>query len=117
MSEKKTTSKKVHTLTLEDQTKLAQANVKKMEQGKIEVMKVVEGVQGAEKLAELIERGKKNGKLSSSELMDVLENLDLESDQMEQNWPLDEIVRQLHFTRQIKLNGQAYFRNRFLLRK
>lgn len=33
----------------------------------------------------------------------------------EQNWPLDEIVRQLHFTRQIKLNGQAYFRNRFLL--
>lgn len=29
MSEKKTTSKKVHTLTLEDQTKLAQANVKK----------------------------------------------------------------------------------------
>ena len=27
MSEKKTTSKKVHTLTLEDQTKLAQANV------------------------------------------------------------------------------------------
>ena len=54
MSEKKTTSKKVHTLTLEDQTTLAQANVKKMEQGKIEVMKVVEGVQGAEKLAELI---------------------------------------------------------------
>ena len=33
----------------------------------------------------------------------------------EQNWPLDEIVRQLYFTRQIKLNGQAYFRNRFLL--
>lgn len=33
----------------------------------------------------------------------------------EQNWSLDEIVRQIHFTRQIKLNGQAYFRNRFLL--
>lgn len=33
----------------------------------------------------------------------------------EQNWPLDEIVRQLHFTRQIRLDGQAYFRNRFLL--
>ncbi|MBM6723513.1 RNA polymerase sigma factor RpoD [Pseudoflavonifractor phocaeensis] len=54
-----------------------------MEQGKIEVMKVVEGVQGSEKLAELIERGKKNGKLSASELMDVLENLDLESEQMD----------------------------------
>ncbi|WP_420892946.1 RNA polymerase sigma factor RpoD [Pseudoflavonifractor phocaeensis] len=46
-------------------------------------MKVVEGVQGSEKLAELIERGKKNGKLSASELMDVLENLDLESEQMD----------------------------------
>ena len=83
MSEKKTTGKRVHTLTLEDQSKLARENAKKMEQGKIEVMKVVEGVQGAEKLAELIERGKKNGKLSASELMDVLENLDLESEQMD----------------------------------
>ncbi|WP_204246179.1 RNA polymerase sigma factor RpoD [Flavonifractor sp. An306] len=83
MSEKKTTGKKVHTLTLEDQSKLARENARKMEQGKIEVMKVVEGVQGSEKLAELIERGKKNGKLSASELMDVLENLDLESEQMD----------------------------------
>lgn len=33
----------------------------------------------------------------------------------EQDWPLDEIVRQIHFTRQIGLHGQAYFRNRFLL--
>lgn len=33
----------------------------------------------------------------------------------EQDWPLDEIIRQVHFTRQIQLNGQAYFRNRFLL--
>ncbi len=83
MSEKKTTGKKELTLTLEDQAKLARDNAKKMEQGKIEVMKVVEGVQGAEKLAELIERGKKNGKLSSSELMDVLENMDLGSEQMD----------------------------------
>ena len=83
MSEKKTTGKKELTLTLEDQAKLARDNAKKMEQGKIEVMKVVEGVQGAEKLAELIERGKKNGKLSSSELMDVLEDMDLESEQMD----------------------------------
>lgn len=33
----------------------------------------------------------------------------------EQDWALDEIVRQVHFIRQIKLDGQAYFRNRFLL--
>ena len=38
---------------------------------------------GAEKLAELIERGKKKGKLSAAELMDVLEDMDLESEQMD----------------------------------
>ena len=33
----------------------------------------------------------------------------------EQDWPIDEISRQLHFTRQANLAGHAYFRNRFLL--
>ena len=37
----------------------------KLEAGKAEIMKVVEGVPGSEKLAELIERGKKKGSLSS----------------------------------------------------
>ena len=55
----------------------------RMEAGRIEILKVVEGVQGAEKLSELIERGKKKGKLSSSELLDVLESMDLESEQMD----------------------------------
>ncbi len=55
----------------------------KLEAGKIEIMKVIEGVQGAEKLGNLIEQGKKKGKLSSSELMDVLESMDLESEQMD----------------------------------
>ena len=54
-----------------------------IEAGRLEIMKVVEGVPGAEKLSELIERGKKKGKLSASELMDVLENMNLESDQMD----------------------------------
>ena len=48
----------------------------RMEAGKVEIMKVVEGVPGAEKLGELIERGKKKGNLSSTELMDVLEDMD-----------------------------------------
>ena len=55
----------------------------RMETGKIEIMKVVEGVQGAEKLADLIERGKKKGNLSSSELLDVLEDMDLGAEQMD----------------------------------
>ena len=56
----------------------------RMEAGKVEVMKVVGGIPGAEKLAELIERGKKKGNLSAAELMDVLEDMDLESEQMEE---------------------------------
>lgn len=33
----------------------------------------------------------------------------------EKDWPIEEIVRQIHFTRSEGLAGQAYFRNRFLL--
>lgn len=33
----------------------------------------------------------------------------------EQNWQLDEVIRQIHFLRNIHMDGQAYFRNRFLL--
>ncbi|MBE6972647.1 MAG: RNA polymerase sigma factor RpoD [Ruminococcaceae bacterium] len=53
------------------------------ENSKVDVLKIVEGVPGAEKLSELIERGKKKGNLSSTELMDVLEELDLESEQLD----------------------------------
>ena len=55
----------------------------RMESGKAEIMKVVEGIAGAEKLAELIERGKKKGRLSSSELLDVLEDMELGTEQMD----------------------------------
>ena len=57
----------------------------RMETGKVEIMKVVEGIPGAEKLAELIERGKKKGKLSSSELLDVLEDMELGAEQMDKS--------------------------------
>ncbi len=58
-------------------------SAEKLEAGKAEVLKVLEGVPGVEKLVDLIERGKKKGKLSSSELMEVLENMDLGSEQMD----------------------------------
>ena len=58
-------------------------SVEKINASKAEIMKVLEGVPGVEKLGELIERGKKKGKLSSTELMDVLEDLDLGSEQMD----------------------------------
>ena len=55
----------------------------KYEAAKAEMMKMVEGVQGAEKLGELLDRGYKKGKLSSSELMEVLDALSLETEQLD----------------------------------
>ena len=83
MSTKKTGV--VHTITAEQKEKMdKQADIQsRMEAGKVEIMKVVEGVQGADKLAELIERGKKKGNLSSSELLDVLEDMNLDAEQMD----------------------------------
>ena len=69
--------------TVRDQEKLQSKQA--AENSKNDVLKIVEGVPGAEKLSELIERGKKKGNLSSTELMDVLEELDLGSEQLGSN--------------------------------
>jgi RNA polymerase primary sigma factor len=55
----------------------------KYENIKAEFLKAVEGVQGAEKLGELLDTGYKKGKLSSNEMLEVLETVNLESDQMD----------------------------------
>ena len=82
MSTKKT--KTVPAVTAEQKEKREKDDIRStMEAGKIEIMKVVEGVQGAEKLGEFIERGTKKGSLSSSELLDMLEEMDLGAEQMD----------------------------------
>ena len=75
--------KRVLDMPAETDKKPKMTSEEKIEAGKIELMKVVEGVQGAEKLAELLDKGNKKGKLSSGELMDVLEEMDLESEQLD----------------------------------
>ncbi len=74
-----------HTITAEQKEKMDKRNdiQTRMETGKVEIMKVVGGIAGSDKLADLIERGKKKGKLSSSELLDVLEDMDLGGEQMD----------------------------------
>ncbi len=57
--------------------------VEKFETAKAAVLKMVEGVQGAEKLGELLDNGYKKGKLSSHEMMEVLESMNLDSEQMD----------------------------------
>ena len=79
------TKKTVHTVSAEQKEKLDKhANIlARMETGKVELMKIVGNVPGAEKLPELFEKGKKKGKLSAREIMDVLEELDLGAEQMD----------------------------------
>ncbi|SMC41791.1 RNA polymerase sigma factor RpoD [Papillibacter cinnamivorans] len=54
-----------------------------MEENKAAALSVSEPASAGDKLNELIEKGKKKGKLSSNELMEVLEDMDLESDQLD----------------------------------
>ena len=54
-----------------------------LKNGKAEIMKIVAGMNGAEKLIEMLDKGKKKGSLSSGEMMDVLESMELESEQMD----------------------------------
>lgn len=77
MSEKKVPD------TKRDKEKMLHVTEEQIQSGRVEIMKIVAGMNGAEKLADLLERGKKKGRLSSSELMDALEEMELESEQMD----------------------------------
>ncbi|MEG1579474.1 MAG: sigma-70 factor domain-containing protein, partial [Oscillospiraceae bacterium] len=83
-------AKKAAAKTAEEPLKQEQTTVEKMEAGKVEIMKTLEGVAGVEKLAELVERGKKKGKLSATEMMEVLEEMDLESEQLDKIYDIFE---------------------------
>ena len=78
MSEKKKTTKKQ-----EESAPVLIVSKEKFEAAKADLAKTVEGVAGGERLLELVEAGYKKGKLSSSEMMEVLESMDLNSEQMD----------------------------------
>jgi len=67
-----------------------QVSPEQMEAGKAELMKLLEGVPGAEKVAELLNKGKKKGKLSAVEMMEVLDELNLDSEQMDKLYDIME---------------------------
>ena len=77
MSEKKKSVKKP------DNVPHAQVTPEKVEAAKAELGRMVEGVQGSEKLLELVETGSKKGKLSPNEMMEVLESISLETEQLD----------------------------------
>ena len=77
MSDKRKTAKKL------EAAPPAQVSPEKLEAAKAELGKMVEGVQNGEKLLELVDTGYKKGKLSSNEMMETLDSINLESDQMD----------------------------------
>ncbi|MCI8652000.1 MAG: RNA polymerase sigma factor RpoD [Oscillospiraceae bacterium] len=89
MSEKKN-SKAVDKHTKGKEPSLMALSAEQVEAGKTELLHLLEGVPGAEKVAELLDKGKKKGRLSASEMMEVLDELNLESDQMDKIYDIME---------------------------
>ena len=83
MSEKKTAAENRQKEKQKDKERMLHVTEEQIRNGKAEIMKIVGGVAGAEKLADLLDKGKKKGSLSSGELMDALEEMELESEQMD----------------------------------
>jgi len=81
MSEKK--SKATEKRTKGKENEAGALSAEQVEQSRSELMKLLEGVPGAEKVSELLDKGKKKGKLSAAEMMEVLDELNLDSEQMD----------------------------------
>ena len=95
MSEKKAPEQK------REKIKLVHVTEEQIQAGKAELMKIVAGTSGAEKLADMLEKGKKKGRLSSSELMEALEEVPLDSEQMDKIYDVLENMG-------IDTTGEAY---------
>ena len=65
-------------------------SAEQVEAGKAELMKLLEGIPGAEKVTELLDKGKKKGKLSAAEMMEALDELTLDGDQLDKIYDIME---------------------------
>ena len=63
--------------------KLIHVTEEQLQAGKTELLKIVAGTPGAEKLAETLEKSKKKGRLVASDIMEALEEVALDSEQMD----------------------------------
>ena len=85
MNEKQKSPKKQQELNA-----TAMVSKEKFESTKAELAKMVEGIAGGEKLLELVDAGYKKGKLSSGEMMEVLESMELGSEQLDKIYDMFE---------------------------
>ena len=70
-----------HIMTDEEAKK---ASIVRLDDKQVAALPAASWLMGQEKLRELLARGKKKGKLDSADLMDAVDDLNLESDQMDQ---------------------------------
>ena len=63
--------------------KLIHVTEEQIQAGKAELLKIVAGTPGAEKLAETLEKSKKKGRMVAGEIMEALEEVALDSEQMD----------------------------------
>ena len=70
-----------HIMTDEEAKK---ASIVRLDDKQVAALPAASWLMGQEKLRELLARGKKKGKLDSGELMEAVDDLNLESDQMDQ---------------------------------
>ena len=95
MSEKKAQDNK------REKAKLIHVTEEQVQAGKAELLKIVAGTPGAEKLAEALEKSKKKGRMAANEIMEALEEVALDSEQMDKIYDVLENMG-------IDTSGEAY---------
>ena len=81
--------------------KLIHVTEEQIQAGKAELLKIVAGTPGAEKLAETLEKSKKKGRMVASDIMEALEEVALDSEQMDKIYDILENMG-------IDTSGEAY---------
>ncbi len=81
--------------------KLIHVTEEQIQAGKAELLKIVAGTPGAEKLAETLEKSKKKGRLVAADIMEALEEVALDSEQMDKIYDILENMG-------IDTSGEAY---------
>ncbi|MBR3751980.1 MAG: RNA polymerase sigma factor RpoD, partial [Ruminiclostridium sp.] len=81
--------------------KLIHVTEEQIQAGKAELLKIVAGNPGAEKLAETLEKSKKKGRMVASDIMEALEEVALDSEQMDKIYDILENMG-------IDTSGEAY---------
>ena len=86
---KKAAAEPARVLTDEEAKK---AGIVRLDDKQVAALPAAAWLAGSERLRELLAKGKKKGKLESSELMEVVDDLNLESEQMDQLYDSLEVL-------------------------